>query len=253
MKDKYLNIIKEAPEGFGIEDSKKWEKTFPHIGSWDEISHLYEHPQIKNKKDYQALSVFTYQSYLWKDINKAIHLVKGNWKEKIEYQNLHPNADIVTLYGNKSKQLDFSSFGGLKKLNVIHCRNVEEIILPNHSKLESFQVLGGRQLRTIRKLDSLEEVKYLEISKCNKFKDFDFIAKLKKLVVLNLSDNNRLTNINFLREHPNIIYLFLIKSKVIKSPSTIEILMSLPKLKWNQIAANKKERLKLKEYLPNLY
>ncbi|WP_103068697.1 leucine-rich repeat domain-containing protein [Aquimarina sediminis] len=261
MNNKYISIIKNAPDGFGLEETDTWQKTFPRIDSWKEISHLYKHPQLESAKDFTALSMFTYQSY-FHDVYESIcsqnsikdKIFGGKMEAYFQYKELKPEHHSLTLFEDKSYRLDFSNFNALRKLNISRCRNAVEIIVPKDNTLEGFEVIGGQQLKIINGLESLSNVKYLSIKKCNKFKNFNLAGELKQLVFLNLSENKGLTHINFLEGHPNIVFLYLIGcSKVIKNPSTIEILKSLPKLKFLRIAANMSERANLKEKLPNIH
>jgi hypothetical protein len=68
-------------------------------------------------------------------------------------------------------------------------------------------------------------------------------------MILNLSDNNNLPELDFLPD--NVVILQLIKTNTMKLVNTIHHLKKLKKLKYLNIQASKKEIELLKIALPN--
>lgn len=154
--------------------------------------------------------------------------------------------------GDKSTVIDCNEFvGDVKKISLVACRKCEVVI--SKANLEMLVMNTMPQLTVVEGMSQHLELKDLTISRTNKFNRFDDIKALKNILFLNLSENKALEDINFLKEHPNLIFLDLIRCSNLELMNIIEVLQTIKSLKHVNISLKKKEMLVFLEALPNIY
>lgn len=241
-----LKKLEQSPKGFGVKETAIWLKDIPNISTISEIESFLQMDCL-TKDEWFALIVILRQKYINsmlknEEIGSCYEQYILNNQQKESYETLFLEED-------KSRILDFSKLK-ITKLQLSSIRRCEEILLPQ--SLEMLEVCNAPKLISIKGTEHLTKIKYLSVSKCNKVSNFNFIANLKQLLILDLSLNSLLPELNFLNETLPVVILQLVCTNAIKYSSTINNLSKLQKLKDLSIKANLKQLEEIRKTLPNV-
>ena len=242
-----LSKLMTAPSVFGIESITLWLEDVNDIDTFEKIKPLLDRNLSKNQ--WRGILVFINQKYA--NTAEPTHDF-NNIFEKFSGEIIHGKLDSVYLLDDKSKVVDFSKLSDLKKARVSMLKGCEELTFLN-SELEMLSIVFLPKLNKFTNMESVTNLRYLTIVKCNNLKEIGFIRELKNLVYLDISNNKLIENIDFISEDSEIRIFYLLESNVIKNKTTIPQLIAMKNLKYLYIKANKIEERKLQECLPNCF
>lgn len=238
--------LDEAPAGFGPADLGVWLQEIPHIDSLITIRPLLF--EKLSRKQWLALIVLFRQRYI-KD-GPAYNLFDDYFEKALSSEQVQDQYINLSLYEDKSQVLDFSGLAQLTKLVISASRQVNRLELPITKNIEAIEL---SYLPVLEKIQGIEKssLLYLTINHCSKLDDFSFIKTLKKLVWLDLSGNNQLTDLNFLLASSQIVILQLLDTNLLDNPKNIKSLLKLKYLRYLTISGKQSQVASLREQLPD--
>ncbi|WP_394393076.1 hypothetical protein [Shewanella woodyi] len=142
---------------------------------------------------------------------------------------------------DKSVEFDFILLGEKPaKLEILRCRKLERLSI--NRLLEGLVVMNSPKLTELY-VPTENNLKYVDLYKCNKLLDFSFLRRLDSVLYLSVGGNSNLKNLDFLNDSSNVVILNLSESKLIKDSSVVNKLKKLKKLKYLTTAATQKNWL----------
>ena len=245
--DHLLAILRRAPVGFGIDETRVWLEGVNEIQSFSEVESVF----LKWGLSYietRALIALLQDKYISASENL---LFDGRYEDYIKQHKFVESQSGLSISGDTSSVLDFSLFDKkLLKLKLFAVRKANVIILPKNPAFEALRINCAPKLTEIKNIECIEGLKFLSIDRCKAFLDFEFIEKLNNLYVLGISGNNRLPELDFLGEKSKIRILHLAETNAMKLKNTIDNLSKLKNLRYLSIRANQKELKLLREHFP---
>lgn len=151
-----LNKLESAPAGFGFSDVTEWLKDVVHLSTLESIEDLFF--EKLTKKQWLALLILIKQRYIKE--GPAYNLFDDHLEQYIQLHGLEDFYETLFLYGDKSKNLDFSFFKKqLTKLSINACSNLTTITFSVNHKLEA---LNLSHLVHLVNLAGIERLKNLD-------------------------------------------------------------------------------------------
>ena len=151
--------------------------------------------------------------------NNIVHECSLENLQGLEYLGIEVNKgtnyfnNITTLKSlNVSKYVgtnkDLTNLSDLKELDtltLIQCKMESLNGIGNLNKIQCLYLYHNRSLKDIAALgEATKTLKALRIDSCSKIEDFSVLEKLENLELLQLSGNNKLPNLNFLKGMKNL-------------------------------------------------
>lgn len=133
-------------------------------------------------------------------------IVRG--KGHINYELLYNLRSLVIMDDKKIESIpDLASERNLEKLRIFNSSLVNLSGIHKFCNLKRLILDYDRRLIDLSEIESLADtLEYLEIEKCSKITDFSFLKKLKNLKTLILIGDNKLNNLDFINNMPNLKY-----------------------------------------------
>lgn len=170
-----------------------------------DFSPLYEMPELLSitcKNQYGYNGEF-YGSVDYSRINGLVDLGVNVNKRTFNY-NLIPNLKTLHVSNHKGKDKDLTDLfcsKGLDTLRLIQCKNTSLKGIGTSSKMQCLYLQYNRFLSDITALYDVKlTLKTLRIENCHQITDFSVLEELVNLEMLELSGNNTLSSLYFLRK-----------------------------------------------------
>ena len=232
--------LETYPVGFGVDDVKTWLNNIPDFHSFTVFETILKRNDMTSNMWFALMIIIR---------NKYINTLKTT----VKYKNTHKDLldGYLKLEENNNVVLDLSDLNNLTKIELCISRKCETIILPKHSELEFLEIANYPKLKSLINIENCTNLKFLTIRKCNQFNEFDFISRLNKLLILDISLNKNLPSIDFLMNNNSLKILLLVNTNAIKTPNAVHCLSQLKELRDLAIKTNQSELKLLREKLPN--
>ncbi len=183
---------------------------------------LYDFPNLKSL-DIRNCENPIIRPELAVDLGKisALECYQGDFRftRNLEYARLLKTVCLNHFTGN-----DFSVFEKLNQLDTLQITQSKVVTVDGCEKLPKLQCLYLHYNRKLQDISALEGVrdslKALRIESCGKISDFSVLSKLENLELLELSGNNELPNLNFLRSMKKL-NTFIISMNVLDGDLTL--------------------------------
>lgn len=153
--------------------------------------------------------------------------IKGKYEQeeaKIDYTKIKGLLDIGITYHKEIgfrcapnlKRLDISKYDEQNLKKLFSSKSLDTLVLneskirtldgiENAPKMQCLYLEYNRQLQDINKLEAVKNtLKELRIEKCSRITDFSVLSQLKELEYLYLKGNNKIPNLDFLKELPKL-------------------------------------------------
>lgn len=247
------NKIQNFPNFSSVEAVALWLQDIEDIQLFEELDPLFEKIDSLGlevlRNEWRGLLTIVKNKYI--NNKKPEHKFEEKFEEKFDETILYePNS--IYLLDEKSRNLDFSKMPGLKKIKLdLSFRCTDVIYSGNNVEMLSIGFLP--KLEKIVDIDCADNLRYLDITKCNKLNDFEFIKRCKKLMYLNLSNNKMIEDISFIPTDSEIRCLHLDLKNILKNESTILHLSKMKNLSYLLITGNKAESKMLRERFPDCF